>query len=159
VSAGIFLEMNIKQQKYKKYRLEGMSAYKAARKAGYAHATAWNAHKNIEKRCSFDELLAQAGMDNDTVFKVMGEGLNATKSFVVNNVNEDGEIEKEVVESADYQTRHKYLETLLKLRGKLKETTTDGQEMQVIVIKSGEKKPEIDRKINVSTGGRVLIDT
>ena len=151
--------MTERQTKYKKFRLQGMSAYQAARKAGYAHNTAWNAHQNIESRCGFDELLAMAGMDNDTIFKVMGEGLNATKSFVVNNIDGEGNIQKEVVESSDYQTRHKYLETLLKLRGKLKETTEEGKEMQVIVIKSGEKKPESNTRIPITNGGRVLIDT
>lgn len=151
--------MNVRQQAYKKYRLSGMSSYKAARKAGYAHATAWNAHKNIEKRCGFDELLAQAGMDNDTIFKVMGEGLNAVKSITVRKPDGVGGFVDEVIDASDFQTRHKYLETLLKLRGKLQETTEENKEMQIIIIKAGDKKPESSTRIPVDgTGRRVLID-
>jgi hypothetical protein len=130
--------MNIRQQKYKKNRLAGMSAYQAAIKAGYRHATAINAYKNIEKRLKFDELLVKHGLDNQTVVKVLGDGLNATKSVVTSEVvsgeSSDHRVSK-VLEVPDHGVRHKFLETFLKLRGDLKDLAP-GNSVSVVVMQN-----------------------
>lgn len=117
--------MNVRQQLYKKHRLSGLSAYQAARKAGYAHATAIAAYKNIEKRIKFDELLVAHGLDNQSVVKVLGDGLNATRSVIVKELvaDDDGcpQSVTRIVEVPDHSVRHKFLETFLKLRGDLKD--------------------------------------
>ncbi len=136
--------MNLRRQLYKQYRLEGLSQYRAAIKAGYSHGYAWNANRRLEKACNFEELLSKHGLDDDSLSEIIKEGTKATKS--------DGK--------PDYYARHKYIETSLKVKGKLKDSASnnDNKEMQVIVIKSGEKKPETNVKVPIQHGGRVLID-
>ena len=53
-------------------------------------------------------------IEDDKLFKVLDEGLEAGKHIYKNN-NESGEIEDMGVE-ADYAVRHKYLETGLKVK-------------------------------------------
>lgn len=158
--------MNIRQQLYKKYRIEGLSAYKSAIKAGYSHATAWNAHKNIEKRCGFDELLTKNGMDNDTIMKVMGEGLNATKVISCNVIAPNGEgmkdansMTKDFIDVPDFGVRHKYLETLLKLKGELQEIINNGKEVKVYIVNKNEpsfydRKKQSEERVDLTSQAR-----
>ena len=95
--------MNTRQQLYKKYRLEGYSKYTSARKAGYAHNTALQA-KNIEKYINMDYWLENEGLTDTALAKHAEKGLNATKQ-----------------NDPDWSVRHKYFDTILKLRGKLKD--------------------------------------
>ena len=107
---------------YKKNRMHGMSAYKAARAAGYTHATAINAHKNIENRCDFGQELIKAGLTDDVVCKKLMEGLDANKVISANiTYGEADEKTNDFIEVPDVAVRHKYLETVLKLTGKLKD--------------------------------------
>lgn len=114
--------INARQQLYKKNRLEGMSQYAAARKAGYSHATAINAHK-IEKRCDFGAVLEMAGLTDKALAVHAAEGLAATKKvslYYESEANDDSGYTHEEV--PDWQSRHKYFESICKLRGKIKET-------------------------------------
>jgi len=114
--------VNIRRQLYKKYRLEGLSGYKAARQAGYSHATAINAHKNIEKHCDFSQELIKAGLTDDVLSKIAFEGLHANKVISANITYGDAdEKTNDFIDVPDWAVRHKYLETILKLQGKLKE--------------------------------------
>lgn len=108
--------MNIRQQKYKEYRLQGFSKYASAIKAGYSRNTAINATKNIERRCNFDQLLEVQGLTDIELAKHAKEGLNATKLQSINFKS---------IERPDWFARHKYLETILKLQGKLKDKGVD----------------------------------
>ena len=54
-------------------------------------------------------------IDDDKLYKVLDEGLEAGKTVFKNN-NSTGEIE-EVGYEADYAVRHKYLDTALKIKG------------------------------------------
>lgn len=149
-------------QLYKKYRFEGLNAYRAAIKAGYSHATAIGAYRNIEKRINFDDLLLRAGLDNETILKVLSDGLVATK--VVSAIIKDNEIvdnevfegkaikesdkkNVELVEVPDFNVRHRYLETLLKLRGELKEIVEKHVKEKVVIIREKiiEKVPDGDQ--------------
>jgi len=102
--------MNIRQNRYKANRLKGLSAYKSAMEAGYSKATAWNAHKNIEKRCNFEQWLIDAGLTDDVLAKHTEEGVKAEKLQ---------SIAFKIVPVPDWGARHKFLETALKLRGKI----------------------------------------
>ena len=117
--------MNVRQSLYKKNRLSGMSAYRAAVKAGYSHNTAINAVKNIEKRLDMKTFLMKKGLDDDTVAETLKNGLEATKKVsVYYESNVEGESKDsgyQVDEVADHPTRHKFLDTFLKLRGDVKE--------------------------------------
>lgn len=95
--------MNVRQQLYKKYRLEGYSGYAAARKAGYSHSHAKNVRTRVEKEGTFQEILEIAGITDQKLSEVAYEGLMA--------VGSDGK--------PDFQIRHKYYETICKLTGKL----------------------------------------
>lgn len=143
--------MNLRLQKYKKNRLAGMSAYKAAIAAGYSHNTAWNAHVNIEKRCNFQQELIKKGLDNDTIIKVLIEGLEATKVISCNVISPKGDGMKDAgpktqdfIDVPDYAVRHKFLETLLKLRGDLKEAVQQNSLTVVHMqnIQVGDRKAE-----------------
>ena len=98
--------MNIRQQNYKKYRLEGYSQFASAIKAGYSRNTAINAGKNIESRCNFKELLEVEGLNDKVLVKHAMDGLNAPS----------------------WSVRHRYFETVLKLRQLLK---TEGIEINL----------------------------
>ena len=114
--------MNIKQQKYKINRLKGMSAYRSAIEAGYAHATALNAHRNIERRCNFDSLMAAHGLDDSTLLEVLKQGI-----AVVN-----------LKTGLPDLTAKAFLEIAFKLNGKLKErhehTGKDGDPLPMPII-------------------------
>lgn len=120
--------MNKRQQLYKKYRLEGLSGYKSAIAAGYSKATAINAHRNLEKRCNFEQILLDAGIDDQTLGKICFEGLQAMRPVACDVMikNENGELKvnknsNDWIEYEDWNVRHKFLETILKLTGKLKD--------------------------------------
>ncbi len=157
---------SVRMQLYKKFRLEGLSGYKAAIKAGYSHATALNAHRNIEKRIKFDDMLVKAGLDNDTIMRVLGEGLVATKvisAMVIVKPNTDGTPNLDIkelpadskttdfIDVPDYNVRHRYLETLLKLKGELREIVESKSEKLVIIREIIKEKDNGDQ----SQGGRL----
>lgn len=124
-----------------------MNAYQSAVKAGYSHNTAINAYKNIEKRLKFDDLLVKHGLDNQTVVKVLGDGLNATRSLVATELVSGDESEhrvSKVIEVPDHAVRHRFLETFLKLRGDLKELAPHNSLTVVYMptIKVGDKDLE-----------------
>lgn len=121
--------MNARHQLYKKYRLQGMSKYAAARKAGYSHNTAVAAKQNIEKRLGpdFTTALEMAGLTDKALADHAAEGLAAMKKVSTYYESEGGPDEKdesgyEVSEVPDWQNRHKYFESICKLRGKIKDT-------------------------------------
>ncbi len=57
-----------------------MSQYRAARAAGYSHNTAWNAGRDLEKPCRFNELMAKEGLDDQTLLQVVKEGIAVRSS-------------------------------------------------------------------------------
>lgn len=123
-----------------------MNAYRSAIDAGYSHSTAANAHRALEKRIGFKDLLLKNGLDDSTVIKVLGEGLNATRAVPIDKVitDDDGKMLKitEIKEHADHGIRHKFLETFMKVRGDLKDMGASLQIGVVVMptIKVGEKE-------------------
>lgn len=73
---------------------------------GYAPATS-NHPGLITNKPAFIEILEQAGITDERLTEVANEGLNAQKPVVV---------DKEIVDYPDHGVRHKYLETLLKVK-------------------------------------------
>lgn len=125
------MALTMKQAKYKKARLEGMSKAAAALSAGYSHATAYHHINDVEKRVNLRHWLEAQGLTDKRLSEKVNEGLNATKIIGYLHSyrkDEDGKVEKiapdevvsnEFVEVPDWHARHKYLETLMKLMGKL----------------------------------------
>ena len=114
--------MNTRQQLYKKYRLEGYSKYTSARKAGYSHSYATQA-KNIEKHINMEYWLEKEGLTDTYLSNHAKQGLNATKvvGYLNNKTQGVEKVSDEFVEVPDWQVRHKYYETILKLMEKIKE--------------------------------------
>lgn len=120
--------MNTRQQLYKKHRLEGMSKYAAALKAGYAHNTALQA-KNIEKyiKVPLETLAEMAGFGDKALIKYCVDRLNAMKPIAADVMirEENGKLKvqknsNDWIDYPDYQAQHKFFTTLLELIGKRK---------------------------------------
>ena len=125
--------MTQRQLAYKKNRLDGMSKYAAARKAGYSHSTATIAKQAIENAIGMEHWLEMAGLTDKIISEKILQLLNAQK--VIGYLqqykkDEDGKIEKaepdEVVSNEfitvdDNQAQNKALETFCKIRGLLKD--------------------------------------
>ena len=95
-----------------------MSATQAMREAGYDETTATRP-ANLTQSKGFKELLAQMGVTDEKLAKVLNEGLEATKVVVMGK--DSGEAFVDI--QPDHPTRHKFLETGLRLRGYAKEDT------------------------------------
>lgn len=87
----------------------GGNVSKAMRDAGYSEATANTPQKLTESK-GFQELMTTAITD-EKLIKVIDEGLTASKTIV---------FDESSIEVADHQTRHKFLETALKVKGAFK---------------------------------------
>lgn len=85
---------------------------KAMLKVGYDSDTA-SKPSNLTKSKGFKELIAQLGVSDEDLAEILSGGLRANK--VVTSPTEPDK------EYPDWATRHKYLETGLRLRGYAKE--------------------------------------
>ena len=124
-------KLTIKQRKFIKLYLETGNASASALKAGYKHGE--SGRENLRKLTDnglFDQLLDDFDLGDGAITQALSEGLKATKPISCNVYieNDDGKMEmkdadglsKDFIEVEDYSTRHKYLETLLKLRQKIR---------------------------------------
>lgn len=123
--------VTIRERKFIKGILEGMTPTAAMRAAGYAKTTAnVKQGQKLEKvRESLQELMDRKGISDDCLLNALAEGLKATKNISCNVIikTKDGmkdadSMTKDFVEVEDFPTRHRYLETGLKLKGHLKDT-------------------------------------
>lgn len=120
-----------------------MSNYQAAVQAGYSHSTAINAKKNIEKhgvRKLMEEIMEDRGLSDIKLVEILKEGLQeSTKTC-----NAGGNF----ITIPDYAVRHRYLETALKLKGKLTNNqslavTNNNERVEIMVTAYGENDPLI----------------
>ncbi len=113
--------MNVRQQLYKKFRIDGCSKYSAARKAGYSHNSAIAAGRNIEKRINMDQCLELVGLTDRALAKHAVDGMAANKVVSAVIVGKDAtDKTDDFIDVPDWGVRHRYFDTILKLRGKLK---------------------------------------
>jgi phage terminase small subunit len=146
-------DLNIRERRFIKGLMEGLTPTEAMRQAGYAENTALYKHgeKLRKVKPTIEELMDKRGLTDDRLLDVLDKGLDATKNIscnVIINATKDAneqdamrpahEMTKDFVEVEDYPTRHKYLETGLKLRGHLQKTEVslgnpDGSPLQVNV--------------------------
>lgn len=89
---------------------------RAMREVGYDDTTAAKP-KNLTNSKGFKELLAQMGVTDEKLAKVLNEGLEATKVIVMGKDSNEAFVDIQ----PDHPTRHKFLETGLRLRGYAKE--------------------------------------
>ena len=86
------------------------SVRKAMKKAGYK---TYNRTPNLTKSKGFRELMEQMGISDEKLAQRLNEGLDATKAVVMGVKSEESFVDIQ----PDYVTRHKYIETSLKLKG------------------------------------------
>jgi hypothetical protein len=119
---------SIRQQKYKENRLAGMNQYNAARAAGYSEKYSKQACR-VERlvKVSLVDAFERAGLTDKAIVKHALEGLNANKVISCNVISSNGEgmkdansMTKDFVDVPDWQSRHKYFDTILNLIGHLK---------------------------------------
>lgn len=111
--------------------VKGSSIAKAMRKAGYSPSTAKRTNKLTNTK-GWQELLDQH-LSEEKLTQVLAEGLNATKlsgtggmRMTLKAGGEVDEVGHSDLEVPDYAVRHKYLETGLKVRGRLKDNEPGG---------------------------------
>jgi hypothetical protein len=127
--------INIRQQKYKANRLLGMYPVNAARAAGYSENYAKQACR-VEKlvKVSLEDEFERAGLTDKAIIAHALSGLQALKLQSCNiyiskpsaeSIDGDKLIinknSNDFVEIEDWNARHKYFETILKLIDKLKD--------------------------------------
>ena len=120
-------KLSLKQQKFKKVYLETGNATEAAMQAYDCkdRNSARTLGTQVLAKLSFSELMEEAGLTDKMLIDANKEGL--TKSSKSQRDYETGEI----IEVADYATRHKYLETALKLKGRGQANTTNNVQVNV----------------------------
>lgn len=108
--------LNPRQRKFLKFYIQTGNGAASARKAGYKddQVTPYQILGNPRFQSAYQELLDKNGVTDQRLINVLKDGLKAKKLM--------GE---KLVECDDHQTRHKYLETGLKLRGRLDEKKDD----------------------------------
>lgn len=91
-----------------------------------------------ELKDKIDKLLIAAGVDDVKAFKVLAEGLEAYKLIIDKYGDEHNE--------PDFNCRHKYVQTILELKGFIKQKTTISQGNNIQVnfnnVELSTKSPE-----------------
>lgn len=111
------LPSKLRKKNYKNYRLQGISRYASAIKAGYSETYAKS--RNLDKH----------GIDIKLALEIAG----VTSRKLANKIN-DGIDAKDENGRAQLAIAHRYLETALKVRGDLTERPqTQIDKMQVVI--------------------------
>lgn len=148
-------DLNIRERKFIKGLMDGLTPTEAMRQAGYAENTALvKAGEKLEKvKPTIKDLMDKRGLTDDKLLETLEEGLSATKvisAIVIKGKEEDPADERDGMKDAhsltrdfvdveDYPTRHRYMETGLKLKGYLmKQDLTlgnpDGSPLNINVV-------------------------
>lgn len=96
--------------------------------AGYSPATAKTPQKLTESEY-VQALMAEVGLTDVDGFKLLKEGMESTKTIVMGK-EEDSFVDIQ----PDFPTRHKYLETFMRVRGLGKQTGENGTNYNFINI-------------------------
>ena len=89
----------------------GGNVSSAMRQAGYSAATAKNPSKLTDSEY-VQALMIEVGLNDGMAFQQLKDGLAASKTIVMGD-KEDSFVDVQ----PDHATRHKYLETLIRIRG------------------------------------------
>lgn len=112
----------IRQKRFIKYYLETGNASQSALKAGYAvRESAFDVLSSPIIKKLWPALLDKHGISDNKLAKVLGEGLNASKTVI--SLGD----EPEACKVADHPTRHKFLTTALELKEKIKHKNGNGK--------------------------------
>lgn len=117
---------SLKLQRFKKEYIKTGNATEAALKVYNCknrEVAGEIGYQNL-KKLDFAELMEEAGITDQMLIEVNKEGLKSSKP---QRDFDTGEI----IEVKDYATRHRYLETALKLKGKGQANTTNNVQVNV----------------------------
>lgn len=119
---------NIRLQKYKKNRLNGMLPEESMVNAGfspsYARSKAWRMDRkaNVSLKVSF----GRAGLTDGKLVQFAMEGLNANKVISANIISSSGEgmadansSTRDFIDVPDWLVRHKFFESICRLTGRM----------------------------------------
>ncbi len=130
-------DLTLKQRKWIKIYLECGNATEAAMQVyDVKDRDSANAigSENLVK-LSYQEFLEEAGITDNLLQKKIMEGLDATKTVsAVKTSREAGADSTDFIDVPDFLARHKYLETVLKLKKRLVDKDNNGPITQPITI-------------------------
>lgn len=168
-------KLTLKQRNFLKYYLQTGNISQSALKAGYAfRESGFELLSNPIIQNAYQRLLDEQGITDKKLNQVLLDGLEAnkvvgylhqykkTKDGKIERIQPDEIISNEFVDVPDMPTRHKYLETGLKLKdklnkGKVELTGSEGESLvlKLEVVKPGEIKPNGDNGKDTSETGDV----
>jgi hypothetical protein len=131
------MDLTLKQRKFIKHYLETGNVSQSALRAGYKHREqGFETLSNLISRGFFDHYLEQLGIDDKLIAQTLLQGLKAMKiqscNIIVKKDENDqyvaSENSNDFLEIEDYATRHRYLETVLKLKKKFVTNKEDDSE-------------------------------
>jgi phage terminase small subunit len=131
-------DLTLKQRKWIKVYLECGNATEAAMQVyDVKNRDSANAigSENLAK-LSYQEFLEEAGITDNLIQKKIMEGLDATKVVSAVKTNrEAGADSTDFIDVPDFMARHKYLETVLKLKKRMedKENGSTGTNVTVVI--------------------------
>jgi len=115
-------ELSTKQLLYRKFRLQGLSKVESAMNAGYSRAMAYHHADRVERGVNMPMWFKRHGMDDETLSRKCKEGLEATKVIEIvlePDPKDPNKVIRKKIEVPDWHARHKHLETILKVAGKM----------------------------------------
>jgi hypothetical protein len=137
-------EISIRKRKTIKGIMEGKPVSKAMREAGFSSKTAHGrcSTKAKELAPTIQALMEKRGLTDNRLLDVLDDGLKANKVISCNIIALDKEgmkdadsMTKDFVDVEDHPTRHKFLDTALKLKGHMKDNEDKNQQITVVVQK------------------------
>lgn len=113
----------------------GGNVSKAMRDAGYSEQTAKTPQKLTQSQ-AFQHYMEEAGLTDQKLVEVLKGGLEATKVIVMGKDSDESFVDIQ----PDHPTRHKFLETSLKIKGIGKDTEPGGTTNYIQIIKEQKNK-------------------
>lgn len=124
-----FTKLTPKQRKWLEVYVETSNATEAAMQSYDCkdRHTAQNIGYENMSKLGFGELMEYMGLSDAKLLKKTEEGLDATRTISAISGDRAKGTDMDFVDVPDYAVRHRYLETILKLKGKL----SDGKKFEV----------------------------
>jgi len=150
--------LNVRLQTYRKNRMLGMDIYNSAIAAGYSHGTASEGYRKFKsaEQGGLREVFHRKGLTDEALADHALKGLEANKVISCNVIALDGEsmkdahsMTKDFIDVPDWMARHKYLQVICELTGRLDKTEikqTDALHIQVLNIVNNYSKVDDQSK-------------
>jgi hypothetical protein len=165
-------KLTVKQCKFIKHYIKTGNGSESARVAGYKNRhSAYETLTNPHIISLFEELMEKEGITDKKLIALIFEGLNATKVIsaqVIINTNKAGSLEKaepqvkekiadekttDFIDVPDFAVRHRYIETALRLKGRLKDILNIDNSRNIMNITV--HKVDLEERIKVLGANRI----